>query len=151
MKVCTRCKKNKPISEFGWRETKGNYQSSCKSCQREISKEWYANNREKQVQNSIRNSRKYRDLFTQKLFEYLKEHACVDCGQKNPVMLEFDHVRGTKTNEISNLLGNRAQWDKIEQEIAKCDVRCANCHRLVTAKRANQRMYRLWKKDNAPM
>lgn len=57
--------------------------------------------------------------------------GCVDCGYRgHPAALEFDHVRGTKRFNISqNILKAR---NDLEAEIAKCEVRCSNCHRIRT-------------------
>lgn len=63
-----------------------------------------------------------------KLFfsRYLREHPCVDCGESNLCVLEFDHVRGEK---LFNVRGHTSKnLHQIEEEIKKCDVRCANCH-----------------------
>ncbi len=71
----------------------------------------------------------------QKFRAYLSEHPCVDCGQTDIRCLEFDHVRGNKTSSIATLLKNAASWSAIEAQIAKCEVRCANCHRIKTLER----------------
>ena len=64
--------------------------------------------------------------------------GCVDCGyDQDSCALDFDHVRGEKSFSIAkNILGN---WDRILREIEKCDVRCANCHRIKTRDRLNGR------------
>lgn len=67
------------------------------------------------------------------LVTYLREHPCVDCGETDPVVLEFDHLRDKKF-AISKGLQDR-NWQDVLDEIAKCDVVCANCHRRRTAKR----------------
>jgi len=68
--------------------------------------------------------------------EYLELHPCVDCGEADPIVLDFDHVRGEKTDSICNMTRRgRYGIPKILAEIAKCEVRCANCHRRVTEKR----------------
>jgi hypothetical protein len=66
---------------------------------------------------------------------YLASHPCVDCGERDRVVLDFDHVGG-KESLVSALVAWGAPLDRIEAEIARCEVRCANCHRRVTARRA---------------
>jgi len=68
------------------------------------------------------------------LWMYYKAHPCVDCGESRPEVLELDHVRGEKFNDISTMITRRYAWTTILSEIAKCEVRCANCHRLRTAR-----------------
>ena len=61
---------------------------------------------------------------------YLQEHPCVVCGESDPVVLEFDH-RDPALKEFS-VKSNRAfgmALRNVLAEVAKCDVRCANCHR----------------------
>ncbi len=67
------------------------------------------------------------------VWEYLLQHPCIDCGEKDPVVLEFDHVRGEKTKRIASVCQSYS-IPKISEEIAKCEVRCANCHRRRHAK-----------------
>lgn len=66
---------------------------------------------------------------------YIKDKACVDCGISDPRVLDFDHVRGEKVGAIS--YGIKSGWplEKLEAEILKCEIRCANCHRIVTHER----------------
>lgn len=66
---------------------------------------------------------------------YLAEHPCVDCGESDVRCLDFDHVRGEKSRNISAMLSRAVAWEKVLVEIAKCDVRCANCHRRQTTQR----------------
>lgn len=70
-----------------------------------------------------------------RLYDYLSSHSCVDCGNTDVRVLEFDHVRGSKEANITRLLGSAAPWEIIEAEIAKCEVRCTNCHRIKTSGR----------------
>ena len=69
----------------------------------------------------------------QRMSEYFSIHPCVDCGEADIRLLEFDHVRGRKIATISWMLTQRRAWSSIEIEMAKCEVRCANCHRKRTA------------------
>jgi hypothetical protein len=77
--------------------------------------------------------REYRERTKAKVISYLQTHPCVDCGETDVVVLEFDHVRGCKERTISSMLVQGYSFAKILEEIAKCDVRCANCHRRKTA------------------
>lgn len=72
------------------------------------------------------------------------ENPCTDCGETNPVILEFDHRDSSeKSGTVSEMVITHSM-ELIEAEVAKCDVRCANCHRLKTARDFNWRSYQLW-------
>lgn len=77
-----------------------------------------------------------------RLIKYYATHPCVDCGESDPVVLHFDHVRGTKIHNVSRMVRTH-NWRKVAAEIAKCEVRCANCHTRITAKRAGWTKYGL--------
>ena len=70
-----------------------------------------------------------------RLAAYLADRSCVDCGERDACVLDFDHV-GEKRELVSALVARGARWARIVEEIAECEVRCANCHRRVTAQRA---------------
>ncbi|MGH7894856.1 MAG: hypothetical protein ACREQL_09315, partial [Candidatus Binatia bacterium] len=75
---------------------------------------------------------------TARVAELKLKAGCADCGyNSHPDALEFDHVpgRGAKVAPVSALVGNDRAWPAIAAEIAKCDVVCANCHRIRTANR----------------
>lgn len=69
------------------------------------------------------------------LMWYLAAHPCVDCGNSDLRVLDFDHVRGTKFKGVAIMANSSYSWNKIEEEIAKCDVVCRNCHAKRTAER----------------
>lgn len=61
-----------------------------------------------------------------------EDTPCADCKRKYPYyVMQFDHVRGVKEGNISTFLANR-QFKKALEEIAKCEVVCANCHSIRT-------------------
>jgi hypothetical protein len=67
------------------------------------------------------------------VMSYLAAHPCVDCGESDPIVLEFDHM-GSKNYDIKDLIVGWSGRRKLENEIALCVVRCANCHRRRHAK-----------------
>jgi hypothetical protein len=77
---------------------------------------------------------KRREVARQYVWDYLATHPCVDCGETDPRALEFDHVRGRKDKSISVLADGNYSLERLKKEIAKCEVRCANCHRKKTYK-----------------
>lgn len=79
----------------------------------------------------------------QVLYDHLKNHPCVDCGENDPVCLEFDHVQGSKHSDISRMVSSASSLTMLHAEISKCEVRCANCHRRRTAREQG------WYKDLA--
>lgn len=61
------------------------------------------------------------------ILEYKSTHPCIDCGESDPVCLQFDH------RDPSQKEGEAHEWlkwkmERILAEMAKCDIRCANCH-----------------------
>lgn len=62
--------------------------------------------------------------------------GCVDCGWRDWARgLDWDHVRGKKLASIASLIASNRPWREIEAEMGKCDLVCANCHRVRTAMR----------------
>lgn len=64
-----------------------------------------------------------------------QQSKCIDCGETNPLVLDFDHVHGRKKECISNMVRSAYSLKTIKREIEKCEVRCSNCHRIATYKR----------------
>jgi hypothetical protein len=134
-KVCSKCgPPAQPIENFAiCSRARGTRQAMCRSCQSHYSKVHYETYRSKyirkaRVRNAIQSS-----INAEFLIEYLKGHPCVDCGESDIVVLEFDHQRDKLLN-ISVLCRDGYSLEKLKQEIAKCEVVCANCHRRRTAK-----------------
>lgn len=70
--------------------------------------------------------------------EILKREPCMDCGNSFPTeCMDFDHVRGTKRYNIGTILSKTLSMELLQEELDKCELVCANCHRIRTRKRAN--------------
>lgn len=74
------------------------------------------------------------------LLEHLRSHPCVDCGEDDVAVLEFDHVRGAKERNISAMMELSPR--RVRAEVDKCEVRCGNCHRRRTAIEKNWWIHR---------
>jgi hypothetical protein len=134
-KTCTKCFLHKPVEEFPWQyKLLGKRQSVCKECVAKRSNQWYQDNKKWHIQNVQEHRIADRKRARKFISEYLSTHPCVDCGEKDPVVLEFDHVRGTKRKDIATLIRNGATISRLQEEISLCEVRCSNCHRRKTAK-----------------
>jgi hypothetical protein len=131
MKTCCTCHKAKPLEEFSRRQTSPDgRQPRCRAC----AAAYYKANRDRiYPQIKARSLRVYEEA-KQYVWRYLSEHPCVDCGQNDPILLEFDHVRGVKRKQVSRLVSEGRDLRIIQAEIDKCDVRCAYCHRRKTAR-----------------
>lgn len=67
------------------------------------------------------------------LLDYLLQHPCIDCGETDIRVFDFDHKdRSTKKEGVGNLMRGGRSIDLVIEEVSKCEVRCANCHRKKT-------------------
>jgi hypothetical protein len=137
-KRCTRCGKRRILTRFNMdRTTKDGHAFECKLCATERTKRWKRKGSSKERTEKLRKLRLSRQLCRKRnrtfVFNYLKTHPCVDCGETDPIVLEFDHVRGKKVLDVGKMMNNSYSLKNLQEEIAKCDVRCANCHRRKTS------------------
>jgi len=77
--------------------------------------------------------KRHRVRIRTQVLDYLSERQCVDCGEQDPIVLDFDHCNpDNKFKPVSKLLSGHYSWQVVLNEISKCEVRCANCHRRRT-------------------
>jgi hypothetical protein len=135
LKTCGKCGEHKGYEDFhkNIRKPDG-CQSYCKPCMKIRNREYYLATPERNPQRQesrlrmIDQGRKYVDA-------HLAYNHCVDCGYSDRRALQFDHVRGEKVLAVSEMVCRGTSVDTIKAEIAKCEVRCANCHSIVTHQR----------------
>ena len=112
MKLCSNCKQEKPESDFYWKDKEHTILNSrCKlcsnACMTELRRERYA-----------------------KVQAYKEQQGCPVCGEKRHWVLDLHHRDGdTKEATIADMLRKNYSWERIMQELEKCDVLCSNCHR----------------------
>lgn len=132
--TCTKCSKEKDEHDFRWRiRLEGKRQSWCKECFKEHERRAWQDNpeRRKSAMDSNTGRRKRNAQF---VWDYLVQHPCVMCGESDPVVLEFDHrEQSIKKGTICDMSRTSMGLETITEEIQKCDVLCANCHRRRTA------------------
>lgn len=105
-----------------------------------IRKHYQENKEYYKTRNTLR-----RKLHMPQLYRFANRYktlcGCIDCGYKShAVALDFDHVRGEKYKDISVMINNGVSLTTLKAEIRKCEVRCANCHRIATAKRKSNKL-----------
>ena len=139
MKICKDCGISKELKKYHTYVTKAGdtrYRNRCIPCVNLHRRHYYKENDHVREQTNERR-RKYRIEIREKMAKFLHEASCVDCGASDSRVLEFDHREDEeKDKDVSALLSNGAGWERIQSEIDKCDVVCANCHRIRTYERA---------------
>jgi hypothetical protein len=136
MKLCNSCNKEKDESEFSFRNKRLNtFASKCKQCHSEYVKTHYSQNKIRYINRARISSDVYRDRNRQNMIKYLSDKKCIECGINDIRVLDFDH-KHSKHLEISKMMGSYS-WKSILKEIEKCDILCANCHRIKTSKQFN--------------
>lgn len=131
MKTCGKCKKEKPLIEYckNRYNKKDGLSRVCRMCSREYIRQHYLAHKEYYIKKAFRDREKIKDYIRQQ-----KNGPCVDCGMQYPYyVMDFDHKEGKK--EFCLHVGWRYSLPKIKAEIKKCDLLCANCHRIRTQKR----------------
>lgn len=124
-KTCRGCQETKPLTDFYKNSNvRDGHLNWCKPC---IVTRYSTGKAERQ----------------RALLRYIQDikvaRGCADCGyRENPVALDFDHLPGHRKEFRIATMASGWSKAKIDAEIAKCDVVCANCHRIRTSERLAQ-------------
>lgn len=139
MKICSKCREEPPVGSFGRRsQSSDGLRPECRSCRSVDSKIYYLNLapevKSRREEAGANRKAERRAMANSRLVE-----GCKDCGETDPIVLEFDHVRGEKVSDISRIIVS-GNIDSLREELDKCEVVCANCHRRRTAATFNWRI-----------
>ena len=127
MKLCRICNIEKPEEAFNWRnKSKNKRHSTCTECHKAYTRNHYKSNASRYKARAHKYRPRSREIFKQYVLDYLLTHPCVDCGEADVEVLQFDHVElvGNAAKRVSHCT-TKTSFDK---EASKCEVRCANCH-----------------------
>lgn len=121
-KICTKCKLEKPITEFNNNKYKSDgKQSECKECHKLLCTNYYNRNKQHYRDNSRRKRKKIYDYLNN-----IKSVGCYLCNEKDIACLDFHHL-DSKYDQVSHMQTHSMKL--INDEIDKCIVLCSNCHR----------------------
>lgn len=137
--ICSKCHLEKNEEEFSYKTVaSGIRRRDCKACVKEWRKIYYKENKKKLISKNNKWVKIIQERNQNYVLNYLLTHPCIMCGEDDPIVLEFDHKdRTDKSKEISSAVVHGWSIKKIENEIQKCDVLCANCHKRRTAEQFN--------------
>ena len=113
-KICTKCGRELPLDMFNWRnKAKGTRRADCKECHSGYMKQKYQENKE--------------------IIGQMKANqGCAKCGDTRSYVLDYHHIDpSVKTEGIARMVSNHytSLNEETLNEIKKCVVLCANCHR----------------------
>ncbi len=131
MKTCSACKVALPLSDFGAsKKNPDGLSYKCRPCSRDYVNAHYARNREAYAEKARRWEAK-----RQAAIQAAKARPCADCGGSfHYSAMDFDHLPGGE-KDFSVSAGRKMSIARVDAEIAKCEVVCANCHRVRTWRR----------------
>jgi hypothetical protein len=135
MKVCSKCGLPKDDSEYTWSIRGIKKHSACNACRAADRMDYYERNKERELSYKWGRQLRKREEAREFVDAYKRNGYCVDCGSRDVESLTFDHVRGTKKMNIANMVSQGYSIEAIQDELAKCELRCFNCHMKAERKR----------------
>ena len=134
MKRCGLCKQEKNLVEFN-KKTGRDYQPFCRLCDNKKSRERYAANKQHHIKVIAERNKQYKKETDDYIRNLKSSTKCADCKKKyHWFQMDFDHIIGKKDRAVSKMVAQKVSLERIKKEIEKCELVCANCHRLRTYK-----------------
>src|SRR5260221_10932236 len=117
-KICPKCKRELDESKFNWRVKYTKLASHCKDCSRKYIREHYKNNLQYYLNKAKKRRNNIATVYHKYIGDYLSSHPCMDCGEKDILVLEFDHKdRKNKRFNISTMVRRGLHIEKLVSEI----------------------------------
>lgn len=136
-KRCPKCGEDRDLTQWSKNSSKKDgLQTNCKICVKYSNAEYYKRTPSKNEKRALR-AKIQGPILKGIIRNHLNKNPCIDCGNDDIRVLEFDHVRGKKKYNISRMISGGHSEKTLLEEIEKCEVRCANCHRIATLTRSN--------------
>lgn len=133
MKTCTHCKVLKSVDGFHKKsKSKDGIQNICKECSSKFSRKYYLSHTESHRHVTKLRGRTIRKAIKDFIDTIKIAYGCQLCGEKEPCCLDFHHKENKEFN-VSQAYTNMISKERLEKEIKKCIILCANCHRKVHA------------------
>lgn len=127
--LCSVCKLEKDLEDFAWKNKEaGTKNTTCKSCQSIYAKNHYSKNSQRYKDRTKQNKPIYANRNKEYVIEFLKNNPCIDCGESDIEVLQFDHIEmiGDKGKRVGYFIGH--SLEALKKQIALCEIRCGNCH-----------------------
>ncbi len=139
MKICTKCGISKEKTDFFVKDkASGRMHAQCKACYKANRQTYYLAHYKKYrahyLQRAKERRKQLRSEFHDNMRDYLSGKACLQCGESDMRVLEFDHLDpSSKKFNISQAMKLGYKWSDTLNEINKCRILCANCHKRHTS------------------
>lgn len=128
-KTCCDCDQQLPLDNFSFKDkARGKLQSRCKSCYNAYNRQYYAGGEKtKQKARTIANAKSMRARYQ----DWKSTQSCKVCGEGAAECLDLHHINPAEKDDALQRIVSFGSWRRVEEEIAKCIVVCANCHRKI--------------------
>ena len=149
-KQCSKCATWKPEEAFNFKfKKKGIRQTYCRECHNAYLKGHYNDTKDYYKKKARVHTKRYQNKARKLIYEFKLGNPCAICGESDPRVLEINHVEpSTKNHNLAEMVKSGHSEKSILDEISKCEVLCANCHRRKTAKDFEYYSSKTWDKKS---
>jgi hypothetical protein len=128
MNLCSKCQKQPRLE---------NHPAYCRDCRNQYSREWRSKNPGRRTPINKEAAKKWAKTRRERNRDYVtaaKEgKPCADCGISYPaVAMQFDHAGSKKDMCLGRAASQTWSIERLQAEINKCEIVCANCHAVRT-------------------